>query len=125
PLVPRERAALAIVLPLGSPTYAGAAEAVHAGFLAAAENAKQRFTVIAHGDGGVRAALDQAKDLGAHVMIGPLLRDDLKTIGAAEDLPWTIALNQVDESTPLSTRIYTLALSIESEGRQLAHRVQK
>lgn len=121
---PREPITTAIVLPLGSATFGPAAEAVLAGFSAAAAKTNEKFTVIAHSDGGVKSAFDQAKELGARVVVGPLLRDDVRAIAAADDnLPWTIALNQLDESTPLPNRIYTLALSIESEGRQLARRI--
>jgi uncharacterized protein len=120
----REPVPLALVLPLGSATYGRAAEAVQAGFAAAADAAKQRYEVIAHGDGDVREAFDKARDIGARVVVGPLVRDDLRTIAVAGgDLPWTIALNQLDDGTPLPSRIYTLALSIESEGRQFARRV--
>jgi outer membrane PBP1 activator LpoA protein len=36
------------------------------------------------------------------------------------DLPWMIALNQLDDGTPLPARAYTLALAIESDAVQLA-----
>jgi outer membrane PBP1 activator LpoA protein len=116
---------LALVLPLESPLYGRAAEAVRAGFAAAAAVPRARYTVIAHGDGGVVAAFTRARQAGARVIVGPLVRDDLKAIAAAGgDLPWTIALNQLDESSALAPRIYTLALAVESEGVQLAQRAQ-
>jgi len=122
----REPTTIAIVLPLGSATFGAAGEAVLAGFSAAANAGHEKFSVVAHTDGGAKDAFDQAKNLGVHVVVGPLLRDDIKSIASADgDMPWTIALNQLDESTPLPDRIYTLALSIESEGRQLARRIQK
>jgi outer membrane PBP1 activator LpoA protein len=118
-----EPVAIALVLPLESPTYRRAADAVRAGFAAAADAAGEKFTTIAHGDGDVRAAFDKARAGGARVVVGPLVRDDLKAIaGAGTELPWTIALNQLDEGTVLPDRVYTLALSTESDGRQLARR---
>ena len=113
---------LALILPLDSPVYGRAAEAVRAGFAAAAAPTDVRYAVVAHGDGDVRAAIDRAIAAGARVVVGPLVRDDLKAIAATggDDLPPTIALNQLDEGGTLPRRVYTLALAIESEGAQLA-----
>ncbi len=114
---------LALVLPLESQVYGRAAEAVKAGFTAAANAADTRYTVVAHGDDGVVAAFARATAAGARVVVGPLVRDDLKAIATAGgELPWTIALNQLDESSALPPRVYTLALAVESEGVQLARR---
>jgi uncharacterized protein len=120
-----EPARLVLVLPLESPVYGRAADAVKAGFTAAATAANARFAVIAHGDGGVVAAFAKAEEGGARVVVGPLVRDDLKAIAAAGgQLPWTIALNQLDDVSTLPPRVYTLALAVESEGVQLARRAQ-
>ena len=121
----REPAPIALVLPLSSSVYGRAAEAVKAGFNAAAANGRERFTVIAHGDGDVLEAFTKAREAGARVVVGPLVRDDLKALAASrEALPWTIALNQLDEGALLPARVYTLALAVESEGVQLARRAQ-
>jgi uncharacterized protein len=121
----RDRVPLALVLPLESPLYGRAAEAVKAGFAAAAANSRTRFDVIAHGDGDVVVAFAKAQEGGARIVVGPLVRDDLKAIAAAGgDLPWTIALNQLDEANALPAHIYTLALAVESEGVQLARSAQ-
>jgi outer membrane PBP1 activator LpoA protein len=125
PTPARDPVPLALVLPLESPLYGRAAEAVKAGFAAAAANSRTRFDVIAHGDGDVAVAFAKARESGARVVVGPLVRDDLKAIAAAGgDLPWTIALNQLDEGSALPARIYTLALAVESEGVQLARSAQ-
>jgi sugar (pentulose or hexulose) kinase len=47
------RSRIALVLPLESDTYAQAAEAVKAGFLAAAATAQAKPLIIGHGDGDV------------------------------------------------------------------------
>ena len=121
----REPVPLALVLPLQSPVFGRAAEAVKAGFAAAAANSRVRYDVIAHGDGDIVAAFAKAREGGARVVVGPLVRDDLKALAAAGgDLPWTIALNQLDEGSALPARIYTLALAVESEGVQLARSAQ-
>jgi len=45
----------------------------------------------------------------------------MKTLAAAgADLPPTIALNQLDEGTPLPHNVYILTLTIDGEARQLA-----
>ena len=69
-----------------SPAYARAAEAVRDGFLAAAEaaGAKDKCVVIGHKDDGVLAAFDEARARGVRVVVGPLLRDDLKTLAIAD-----------------------------------------
>ena len=118
---PRETPAIAIVLPLASTTYGRAANAVKAGFLAAADTASERPVVIAHGDGDVLAAFVQARATGARVIVGPLLRDDFKVVAAAGVVaPIMIALNQLDEGAALPSNTYALTLGVESEARQLA-----
>ncbi len=114
------------MLPLNSPTYGRAADAVSAGFVAAAQAAGVRYVIIAHGDGEVLAAIARARESGARLIVGPLLRDDLRTVATAHlDLPWVIALNQIDDDTPLPAHVYTLALAIESEGLQIARRARE
>ena len=116
---------IVLVLPLESATFGQAAEAVAAGFRAAAELAETSITVIGHGDGDVLGAIDKARAARANVVVGPLLRDDLKALlSYSQTLPWTIALNQLEEDAPLPERIYSLALSIEGEGRQIARTMQ-
>jgi outer membrane PBP1 activator LpoA protein len=39
-------------------------------------------------------------------------------------IPWTIALNRLDDSTPLPPAIYTLPLAVESDARVIARRMQ-
>jgi outer membrane PBP1 activator LpoA protein len=53
------------------------------------------------------------------------VRDDLRTLAAADvDLPWTLALNQVDDGTPLPAAVYAFSLTVESDGRALARRAR-
>ena len=67
-------------------------------------------------------AFDAARDGGARVIVGPLVRDDLKTVVAADgvDLPFTIALNQLDDAAAAAAALYTFALAIESDARTIA-----
>jgi len=128
PAAPSSRSAdIALVLPLASPDYARAAAAVRDGFLDAADaaGARARVVVIGHGAGEVVAAFTQARDAGAQVIVGPLVRDDLKALAGADiSLPPTIALNQLDDGTPLPPLIYTLALAVESDARVIARRAR-
>src|SRR5439155_3378966 len=119
--------AVALILPLEIPAYARAAEAVRAGFLAAAEKAGEqpKVVVIAHKEDGVLAAFEQARARGVRVVVGPLLRDDLKTLAIADpEIPWTIALNQLDDRAPLPPTVYSFALTIDSDARLLARLAQ-
>ncbi len=116
---------IALVLPLEAPAYALAADAVRSGFLAAADaaGARARCVVISHGEGGVIAAFETARS-GAKIVVGPLVRDDLKVIASANlELPWTIALNQLEDGALLSPQIYTFALTVDSDARLLSRRI--
>jgi outer membrane PBP1 activator LpoA protein len=116
---------LALVLPLQSATYGRAADAVREGFTAAAVAASTEFDLVAHGDGDARAAVDRAKAAGARVIVGPLVRDDVRAVAVgADETPWLIALNQLDEGSPVPRRMYTLALTVDGEARQLARRAR-
>ena len=118
---------VALILPLDVPGYARAAEAVRAGFLAAAEKAgmQSKVIVIGHKEDGVLTAFEQARSRGVRAVVGPLLRDDLKTLAIADPpIPWTIALNQLEDRSPLPFAVYSFALTIEADARVLAHYAQ-
>jgi outer membrane PBP1 activator LpoA protein len=119
-----ELGSIVLVLPLESPNFGRAAEALKAGFLAAAAQADVEPVVIPHGDGDVLDAFEKAKDARAAVIVGPLVRDDVKTIAnGGLALPPVIALNQLDEST-MPPYMYALTLTLDSEARQLARRAR-
>ncbi len=89
--------------------------------------AQERPLVIGHGDGDgdVAAAFAKATESGARVIVGPLVRDDLKIVAAmAAQLPPTVALNQLDDGVPLPANMYALALTIDGDARQLARRAR-
>lgn len=128
PAPTRDAPPLWLVLPLESSDYARAAEAVRDGFLAAAEaaGAKARVQVLPHKDGEVRDAFEKARAGGARVIVGPLVRDDLKSIvDSGLELPVTIALNQLDDAGPMPPRLYTFALAIEADARAIARRMRE
>jgi uncharacterized protein len=119
---------IVLVLPLESALYGRAAAAVKAGFLAAADAAgsSARVQVIGHGDDGVLPAFAAAVEAGAALVVGPLTRDDLKTVLAlAPARPRMLALNQPDDGSPLPAETYALALSVESDAALLARRARE
>jgi len=116
---------IALVLPLEEPAFARAASAVRDGFLDAANvaGATANCIVIGHGRGDVVAAFVSARAKGVRVAVGPLVRDDLKKlVSEAVEMPWTLALNQLDDGTRLPPAVYTFPLTVESDGRTLARR---
>jgi outer membrane PBP1 activator LpoA protein len=118
---------IALVLPLDAPTYARAADAVRAGFLAAADaaGARGQVKVFAHDDDGVLSAFEAAREAGATVVVGPLVRDDLRTVTQlALALPNTVALNQLDDGVEVPDNLYTFALAIEGDARVIARRLR-
>jgi uncharacterized protein len=117
---------VALILPLDVPAYARAASAVRDGFLDAAEaaGAAGDCIVIAHGIDGVVSAFQTAQAKGVRIAVGPLVRDDLKTLAISDArLPWTLALNQLDDGTRLPGAIFSFPLSVESDGRVVARRL--
>jgi outer membrane PBP1 activator LpoA protein len=116
---------ICLVLPLESAVYGPAATAVKAGFLAAADAAGSaaRTRIIGHGDDGVLPAFAQAVASGAALAVGPLTRDDLRTVLAlALQRPRTLALNQQEDAAPLPEDVYALSLSVDSDAAVLARR---
>ncbi len=105
--VDKEDLDIALVLPLDAPAYARAADACAPASSRRPEAAGSAtaYRVIAHGEDGVLAAFEARAARGARVIVGPLVRDDLKVVAAmALDLPFTIALNQFDEAAAAAAR---------------------
>jgi hypothetical protein len=117
---------IALVLPLDAPAYARVAEAVRAGFVAAAEPARGRttFVVIPHAADGVLEAFEVARRSGAKVIVGPLVRDDLRVVAQTYiELPWTLALNQSEDAALGPPQLFTFSLTVESDARAIARRM--
>jgi uncharacterized protein len=115
--------AIALILPLESAVYGRAADAVKAGFLAAAEQAgsRDRVRVIGHGDDGVLLAVNAAQNANVALIVGPLTRDDLKAVIALAPVrPRMLALNQSDDGAPLPNDAYALTLAIDADAALLA-----
>jgi outer membrane PBP1 activator LpoA protein len=119
--------AICVVLPLESSSYGRAAAAVKAGFLAAADAAgsRARVRVIGHGDDGVLPAFAAAAESGAALIVGPLTRDDVKTVLAmALTRPRVLVLNQPEDGSVLPDDVYALTLSIDSDAALVAGRLR-
>jgi len=121
PAPARAAPAIALVLPLTSATYGRAAAAVRDGFMATAAAGGAAPLVISHGDNDVEAAFEQARAAGVRVIVGPLVRDDVKAIAILGiESPFVLALNQVDEGVVLPPNMFALTLGVENDARQLA-----
>jgi hypothetical protein len=113
---------IALILPLDSAIYGRAADAVKAGFVAAATRAGAAagIRIIAHGDDGVLPAFAAAAQSGVALAVGPLTRDDLKTVLSMSPLrPRMLALNQADDGAPLPSGVYALTLAVEQDATLL------
>jgi uncharacterized protein len=124
-LPPKPSVDIAVVLPLNVPAYARAAEAVRAGFAAGAAGGRTTYVFIPHAEDGVLGGFEAARQSGAKVIVGPLVRDDLKVIAQANiELPWTLALNQAEDISSSPARLYTFSLAVESDARTIARRMR-
>jgi len=86
---------VALILPLGVPTYARAAEAVRAGFLAAAGDRRRtsEVIVIGHKEDGVARGIRSARGRAVYRVVIGVVADDLKDARVADpEIPWTVAL---------------------------------
>ena len=128
PLPPDEKPVphIALLLPLKSPAFAPAADAVRQGFLTAAgiEMTNPRsLPVRVYGcfDEGndIVALYRQAVAGGARAVVGPLTRNGVATLAAEPLLPVpTLALNVADRAA--SPQLYFFGMAVESEARQTA-----
>ncbi len=65
-------------------------------------------------------AFAAAAQSGVALVVGPLTRDDLKTVLAMSPLrPRMLALNQTDDGTPLPDGVYALTLAVEQDAALL------
>ena len=123
-LAPAGTARIALLLPLTSPSLGGAAEAVRAGFMAAAERdgAGIQVDVVTTSDNPAEALDAYARAGAGHdLIVGPLSRPAVSALiaGGKVDKP-TIALNHPEVRGTLPPRMLVAGLSIEDEARQAA-----
>jgi len=117
--------ALALLLPLASADFAGPAEALKLGFLAAHRHGGEKLAVgifasDASGE-SILFAYDKAVALGARLVVGPMTRSGVSTLAASKrvSVP-TLALNLPEDKAALPARLYTFGLALEAEAQLVA-----
>ncbi len=125
PVLPTEKPFphIALLLPLQSPVFGPAAEAVQQGFMAAIDPKRLLMPVRIYSDfdenNGVVATYRQAIANGARAVVGPLTRSGVSALAAEKDIPVpTLTLNIV-EGQP-AKQLYFFGMSVEAEARQAA-----
>src|SRR5665647_379724 len=114
---------IALLLPLQSPVFGPAADAVQQGFMAAINPKRLLLPVRVYSNfdenSGVVAIYRQAIANGARAVVGPLTRNGVSALAAEKDIPVpTLALNIVDGQP--ARQLYFFGLSVEAEARQAA-----
>jgi outer membrane PBP1 activator LpoA protein len=123
--LPGAEVQLALLLPLASPDFAGAAEAVRLGFMAAHKHGGEKLSigVVATDASGesILTGYDKAVKLGARLVVGPMTRSGVSTLAASGlvSVP-TIGLNLPEDKTALPPRFYTFGLALEAEAQLVA-----
>jgi outer membrane PBP1 activator LpoA protein len=120
---------IALILPLDSPAFARAADAVRQGFLAAARVTGPAVLPVigyAHRDDASNLAqtVQNAVSFGAQLIVGPLTRGGVTQVAQMSIAGVRVlALNTVETLAPLPAHMYSLSLQVESEARQVARMV--
>ena len=117
---------IALVLPLNSPSFGRHADAVKQGFVAAARMEKigappLRIYAVNEDTLNLLAIYEQAIELGAQLVVGPLTRNGVAALAASNlvTVP-TLALNTLEPRSPQPARLYLFGLAIELDARQIA-----
>lgn len=116
---------IALILPLSSPDFIRAADAVKDGFDAGARiKSSNPLPVLVYpvDDEGraLAAAYAEAVSKGARCIVAGLTRDGAVTLAMAASTVPTLVLNSVDRAGPLPPQIFSFSLSLEAEARQVA-----
>lgn len=114
-----------LLLPLASPDFRAAADAVGQGFLAAAARgpSKPRIAVRATDASPERIVAEYAAaaEAGAKLVVGPMTRNGVAALAASGKVSVpTLALNQPEGNAPLARPLYAFGLGIEGETRHVA-----
>jgi outer membrane PBP1 activator LpoA protein len=118
---------IALLLPL-SARQGAAATAVRDGFLTAyysqPADGRPDLRIYDTGQMSIVAALNQATQDGAGIIVGPLTREEVAAAAAyGGPRPPMLTLNAIPGPTPTGSALYQYALSPEDEARQVARRV--
>ena len=116
---------VALLLPMDTPAFAFAAEAVRSGFLAAQRESGSTAEIVIYPTHGVKedipAIYRQAIAEGALQMVGPLTRSEVAALlePGLVTVP-TLALNLLDDPAAAPGKLIQFGLPIEDEAVQLA-----
>lgn len=117
---------IALLLPLHTPAFSSAANAVRQGFVAAAQlqNAGlpvRIYSINNEDPENVLAVHQQAIDAGAQLIVGPLTRDGVTALANSNELRVPVlSLNFPNAGSATSPLLYPFGLAIETEARQVA-----
>lgn len=114
-----------LLLPLDSPDFKTAADAVRQGFLAAAARSPSKPRVAERATDasaeGIVAAYAAATGAGAKIVVGPMTRSGVAALAASGKVAVpTLVLNQPDGNVAVAPPLYVFGLSIEGESRHVA-----
>ena len=118
---------IALLLPLESPTYAAAAKAVQAGFMAAHATDAGQPQVVAYATGDSENTLQayrRAVADGAQFIVGPLTRDEVTALTAETLTIPVLALNQPESKLKPQDHLILFGLPAETEARQVARQAR-
>lgn len=116
---------VALLLPIDTPAFTFAAEAVRSGFIAAQKAENSPAEVVIYTTYGrkdeIAAIYRQAVAEGAQYAVGPLTRGEVAGLLEPEliSVP-TIALNVLDEQSTIPAKLVQFGLPVEEEAMQLA-----
>lgn len=117
---------IALLLPLNSPAFGRAAEAVKQGFMAAAavEAGKLPIKIYPSSDqtDDIVSAYGRATQAGARIVVGPLTKNGVTALVASRQVSVpTLALNLPESGGEIPAQLYLLGLAADLEARQIAH----
>jgi outer membrane PBP1 activator LpoA protein len=116
---------IVLLLPLDSPDFRAAADAVRQGFFAAAARGPEKRRIAVQPTDasaeGIVAAYSAAIDAGVQVVVGPMTRSGVAALATSGKVTVpTLALNQPDGNVALARPLYAFGLAIEGETRHAA-----
>jgi outer membrane PBP1 activator LpoA protein len=130
PVAPAKPAAptaapITLILPLDSPDFRPAAEALRQGFFAAQTATASRTSVDVRRTNASTASVLEAYAAaiagGTRVVVGPLTRSGVSALAASPSgSAAVLALNQPEAPVALPARFYTFGLAVEGESRAAA-----
>jgi outer membrane PBP1 activator LpoA protein len=124
---PAAAASIALLLPLDSPDFAVAADAVRLGCQAATAlgDGKHPLDIVRTSSNpeAITGQYEAAVRRGAGVVVGPMTRPAVTRLAGRSEIPVaTLALNVSEAPGPLPPNLHVFGLSVEAEARYVAGR---